>query len=68
MTKIEEIFKKYDVCIQPNYPPLRRMMKEYAEIYAKKVLEVAAKNAELLETDGDVDKDSILNIKLPEHE
>ncbi len=45
-------------------------MKEYAEIYAAKVLKLAAENATCEIADfpySAVDKDSILNIKLPQH-
>lgn len=53
-------------------------MKEYAEIYAKKCLDIVAENAVIIEEgfynrndDEDtrwiVDQDSILNIELPQH-
>lgn len=60
--------------VQFSYEEVESMMKEYAEWYAKKCLEIAAEKAKSI-TDIDkyiygsiVDKDSILNIKLPEHD
>jgi len=55
------------------------LMKEYAEIYAKRCLEIASENVEMfeegfynriddLEYKWSIDKGSILNIDLPEHE
>lgn len=74
MTKIEEIkdrivadggYTDYDDCID-------QCMKEYAEYYAKKCLEIAAVDADCYDRGYDlghgVDPNSILNIKLPEHE
>ena len=83
MTRLEEIYQKHwenefkelsfnNVLSQHNHVYLA--MKEYAEWYAKRCLEIAAENAESI-TDIDkyiygsiVDKSSILNINLPNHE
>lgn len=84
MTKIEEIFKKHNSGFShlEQYPPwyvgIVEMMKEYAEWYAKECLKIAADSA-IIDTEfiGDdtwaietsfVDKESIIEIKLPEHE
>lgn len=78
MTKIEELIQEH---IDPHvfkgiagYYALEDAMKEYAEYYAKKCLEISIENA-IYRTDGYgntstkfIDKDSILNIILPEHE
>lgn len=87
MTKIEEIAFKYtksDYYNQQTFSFLDVIsaMKEYAEYYAEKCLEVAAENATgtpmydysnpyttiLLEDRVNINFDSILNIKLPDHE
>jgi len=84
MTKIEEIFKKHGVDIQVSYPPspkiIEEMMKEYAEYYANICLQIAVDEAKLISVPKfreagfehyyniGLDRDSILNIKLPEHE
>lgn len=81
MTKIEELIQKH---VDPHvfikgYGGLEDAMKEYAEYYTRKCLEIVAKEASAdFECIGAVlgaenvypfvDKDSILNIKLPEHE
>ena len=83
MTKIEQILNKvkedaqivgidFTVII---YNDAVEAMKEYAEHYAKKCLEKAAEQAVVflpshygLHGTHNVDKDSILNIKLPEHD
>ena len=78
MTKIKEIIDHYvpPICQGSWYED---MMKEYAEYFAKKCLEIAAKEVtfeyEEYYRDGDyymdivgIDSDSILNIKLPEHD
>lgn len=78
MTKIEEILNYYipPTCQVDSH---LKMMKEYAEWYAKKCLEIAADNAEIYEEgyynrndDPDyrwaVNKESITDIQLPEHE
>lgn len=68
----------YDIYVSE----IEDLMKSYAEYYAKKCLEIAADNATgtpiydysnpytaiLLEDKVNIDVDSILNIKLPEHE
>lgn len=91
MNKIEEIIEKYDVhygtpdslgygCFMTS--DMISAMKEYAEWYAKRCLEVAAENATgipiydysnpynviVLEDRVNIDFDSILNIELPDHE
>lgn len=91
MTKIEEIkYAVLEVTGATDYEDcIDQCMKEYAEVYARKVLEVAMNNATILyngqstrdriyyieaydssrkEQTFQVDPDSILNIKLPEHE
>jgi len=65
-------------CLEPIYNfwiTLENGIKEYAEHYAKKCLEKAAEQAVVflpshygLHGTHNVDKDSILNIKLPEHD
>lgn len=78
MTKIEEILNYYipPTCQVDSH---LKMMKEYAEYYAKKCLEIAAENAETEvqwfynrqddeESHAVVNKESITNIQLPEHE
>lgn len=69
--KCEEFTMGYDDVCWPD--DVKRVMQEYAEHYAKQVLELAAKNAKL-DTEvfeGEmwcaVNKDSILNIELPTH-
>jgi len=72
MTKIEEILSAID----HNHPYLviQEMIKEYAEFYAQRCLEIAAEKAEMKQrVPGNgysliVDKDSIINIKLPKHD
>lgn len=100
MTKIDEIFDKH--WRENSYSlesDIKLMMKDYAEWYAKKCLNLAAKQAETCfwstNTDGEeqmiskrllmdydykysnsfdclptitVNQDTILNIKLPEHD
>ena len=79
MTKIEELLNGYDH--QPGYDDIVKLMKKYAEIYAKKCLEIAAEECqidmEIPVIDGCSsytdyyyvpDKNSIKNIILPEHE
>lgn len=77
MTKIEEILNYYipPTCQVDSH---LKMMKEYAEWYAKKCLEIAAHNVEVGKQGafgtywnrGDlvVNKQSITDIQLPEHE
>lgn len=86
MNKIEEIIDKHDATTY--YGCLSRgnwneniilMMKEYAEYYAIKCLQLAAKSVKSEQVmniqqgyepfaETRIDKGSILNIKLPEHE
>lgn len=75
MTKIEEIKNRileqtddFESCVD-------RCMVEYAKTYARKVLEIAAREALSIEEPDyqggytcTIDPNSILNIKLPEHE
>jgi hypothetical protein len=81
MNKIEEIaiecinihYKKgFPYTIDGFFEDLEKAMTEYAEYYAQKCLEIAAKNAVALERDYNddwyVDKNSILNIELPSHD
>lgn len=78
MTKIEEIFKKYNSGFshKEQYPPwyedIVEMMKEYAEWYAKECLKIAADEAiadmSFMNSTVWVHKDSILNIELPNHD
>jgi hypothetical protein len=73
MTKIEEI--KERIILEGGYTDYEECidlcMKEYAEFYAKKVLEIAAGEARL-RFDGDIFQphpvSKILNMKLPKHE
>jgi len=84
MTKIEEIIKRVNEQHEDMYGPrpsmkiIHQYMKEYAEVYARRVLEIAAENATAnFECIGAVlgaenvnpyvEPGSILNIKLPEH-
>lgn len=73
MTKIEEIIAKYNY--NSSFLLIESMMRDYAELYAKKCLEKAAEQAVVflpshygLHGTHNVDKESILNIKLPEHD
>lgn len=78
MNKIDELIDSiYNPKEKFDWIDIERIMKEYAEYYSKRVLEIAAKNAKwsCFPTKDDptafeeiVDKDSILNIQLPEHE
>jgi len=78
MKTIEEIIQKNELEFDEytNKTIIRKdelilIMKEYAELYAKKCLEIAAENANIFYDVGGynyVDSGSILNIKLPEHE
>ncbi len=57
--------------VQFSCDEVESMMKEYAEWYAKKCLEIAVDNAETYTDRGGytfVDGKSILNIKLPDHD
>lgn len=81
MTKLDEIidagFHADDfVTFEPKQ--LKKTIQKYAEYYAKQCLAIAAENAiiktkELYYTQGEqpqyiVDKESITNIRLPEHD
>ncbi len=78
MNKIDEILNKYrDITRWPEYPEITedeyiQAMKEYAEYYAKKCLEIAAKEACLNEPKLDyrpsISKLSITDIQLPDHD
>lgn len=78
MTKINEFIDKIVGVGGITRNNVAVILKQYAEMYAMKVLEVAAENAnsKFIQDDRDlmsggyqmIDKDSILNIKLPEHE
>lgn len=88
MTKLEEILEKNrlktDHYADQEFSDyglfsVEAAMKEYSEWYAKKCLEIAAEEADVMEEwfynrvdDEDhrwvINKDSILNIKLPEHD
>lgn len=73
--KIEELLSPILVLqYKSDIELVENAMKEYAEYYAKRCLEIAADKAESI-TDIDkyiygsiVNRDSILNIQLPEHE
>ena len=70
MSKIEEIIAKYNYNID-SFLSVECMMRDYAEWYAKKCLEIAVDNAETYTDRGGytfVDGKSILNIKLPDHD
>lgn len=81
MTKIEELLEtieRYQHTPEPidtyGYFDIVKIMKEYAEWYAQKCLEIAAEHAQSI-TDIDeyiygsiVDKNTILNIKFPDHD
>ena len=82
MSKIDDIIYSYAEVesldtgtpyslVQFSYEEVESMMKEYAEWYAKKCLEIAADNASTYSDVGGytfVDSRSILNIQLPEHD
>lgn len=79
MTKINELIDSIWDFDGYSAPHIRRIMKEYAEIYAEKCLEIAAENAtcdELFrygkydqeEVYFEVNYKSITNITLPPHE
>lgn len=83
MTKLEEILKEIFPSIAgytyDHKDIIELKLREYAEFYAKKCLEIAANEAEVMEEwfynradDEDhrwvINKDSILNIKLPDHD
>ncbi len=70
--KIEELLSPILVLqYKSDIELVENAMKEYAEYYAKKCLEIAADKAEC-ECGGyigsEIEPSSILNIKLPEHE
>lgn len=70
MTKLEEVIAKYNYD-NDSFLSIESMMRDYAEIYAKKCLEIAAEEATARLHSYDepmVNKSSILNIKLPEHD
>jgi len=79
MTKTEEIAFKYVKGEHPTQQMFSLLdvmsaMKEYAEIYAKKCLEIAAENAlvfapfhSYMHGSKMVDKESITNINFPDH-
>lgn len=74
MTKIEEVIDNYSQYDDPGTlrESLERAMKEYAEHYAKECLKIAANEAiadmSFMNATAWVHKDSILNIKLPDHD
>lgn len=82
MTKIEELIDSLGNQYDWDDIQVSQIMREYAEFYAKKCLEIAAENATgtpkydfsnpytstLIEDSVNIDENSILNIKLPEHE
>lgn len=77
MTKIEEILQENVHVPKHGSDPewtednVRIAMKEYAEYYAKKCLEITALNVDcgnIEDWQYDIVRESILNIKLPEHE
>jgi hypothetical protein len=81
MSKINEIKERLlELYSAVDYEEIiDRAMIEYAEYYAMRCLEIAAENAECEqfwrygqydeeESYFDINKDSILNIQLPEHE
>ncbi len=95
MTKIEEIIERSQKLTDHyadqefDFQQVEKMMKEYAETYARKVLGIAARNVNILDNGTNtgqayvvvdaydhfkrdkefrVDIDSILTLKLPEHE
>jgi len=78
MTKLEEIIAKYNYD-NDSFLSIESMMRDYAEFYAKRCLEIAAEQVKFEYGEFDVegfthkeivgiDYGSILNIKLPEHE
>ena len=80
MTKIEELMNSV-IVDGPVYPEqyfsienIEKIMKEYAEFYAKKCLEIAVENAFYVPdrygtlSKKYVNKDDVLNINLPEHD
>lgn len=79
MNKIKEIIDKYDVengrfgqHLSDNAAQIIQMMKEYAEWYAQRCLEIAANEACLNEPKRDynpsISKLSITDIELPDHD
>lgn len=69
MNRIEEILERHYCLEQPPGTDIISAMKEYAEFYAKKCLKIAADNADIhpMRAFNQVDKSTILDIKLPEH-
>lgn len=71
MRKIDEVIAKYNYD-NDSFLSIESMMKDYAEWYAKQCLKIAADEAiadmSFMNATAWVDKDSILNIKLPEHD
>ncbi len=77
MNKIEEILIKYKTHPSDLHlddliaADIVEMMKEYAEWYANQCLEIVAEKATIYYDIGGysyIDQQSILNIKLPDHE
>lgn len=73
MTKVEElldsIWRNEEERYQ--YDDIQHIMQEYAEYYAKKCLEIAVNEVDCGNVEDfqyDIARESILNIKLPEHE
>lgn len=74
MTKLDQIIDAgfhADGFVTFEPKQLKKTIQKYAEYYAKQCLAIAAENAELEGDEGDsvwIDKESITNIKLPEHD
>jgi hypothetical protein len=63
-----QVFNKHVIeGVKVDYDVVKAIALEYAEVYSKQVLEIAAKEAIADSPYHNVDKYSILNIQLPEH-
>lgn len=76
MTKIEELMNSV-IVDNPVYPEqyfsienIEKIMKEYAEFYAKKCLKIASKQADIhpMRAYNVVNEKTITEINLPEHD
>lgn len=75
MTMLDELIEMnthYECGMYCCYPvEVKEIMKEYAECYAKKCLEIASDTATIYHDVGGysyIDQQSILNIELPDHD
>jgi hypothetical protein len=78
MTKIHEVYNKYcydkyglssaTITFEDRKDDITDVMKEYAEYYAKRTLEIASKNLDYWQDNIiQITKDSVKYLDLPEH-